>query len=129
MSDSRDPADLARTAADAIQQLNRITLSAKAYDTPGAVSEVADALAVLVERLPQALQQAEAGLAQLHDSNAIRLDNKPPAETSQKDIFDEVFTVTSALQQARERLEQARTELRRATGPLSHMGSVWPDED
>lgn len=60
----RTPAQIANTAAEEIRALNHRTLglNTKAYDNAPEVSGVVTALATLVERIPQALQQAEEGL-------------------------------------------------------------------
>lgn len=122
---NRKPSTIASAAAEEIRALNHASLDRKAFENPADVSDTANALLQLLERLPQALSQLEAGLLELSDNQRIRLDDKPPAETSRKDISDQVFAVVWALGQTRDRLGQAHTELREATGPLSHMGSPW----
>lgn len=125
---NRTPSQIANSAAEEIRALNHRTLNTTAYTQPGDVSDAANAVATLLERLPQALEQLEAGLTQLQDANAIRLDTKPLGDTSRQDIFNEVFTVTSALSEARRKLREAHAALRDATGPLSHMGGLWEDD-
>lgn len=127
MNLKRTPPAIASAAAEEIRALNHRTLDPKAFGQPGDVSDVVNALAVLLERLPQALQQADAGLQQLHDAQAIRLDDKPPGETSQNDITDRVHGIRYALQQAQHHLGEAHSQLRNAAGPLSHMGGLWED--
>jgi hypothetical protein len=127
---NREPHQMASAAAEEIRALNHRTLDAdKAFTYPGQVSDTANGIATLLERLPQALRQMEAGLEQLRDDNAIRLDDRPENETSQKDIHDQVFAVTQALSRTRELLGEAHTALRQATGPLSHMGGLWEDDE
>lgn len=125
---TRTPAEIASAAAEETRALNHRTLDPKAFTQPGDVSDVANAVATLVQRLPQTLQQLEAGLEALYDHDAIRLDDIREGYASQKDISDRVSAVRSALRDAREDLSQAYATLQRATGPLSHMGGRWEDE-
>jgi uncharacterized protein YicC (UPF0701 family) len=126
---NRTPAEIASAAAEEVRALNHRTLDPKAFTQPGDVSDVADAVATLVQRLPQTLQQLEAGLEALYDRDAIRLDDIREGYASQKDISNRVSAVRSALRQAREDLSQVHATLQRATSPLSHMGGQWEDED
>lgn len=125
----RTPGQIADAAAEELRSLNHRTLDAKAFTQPGDVSETVDALTRVVQYLPQALRQAQAALERLHEEERIRLDDKPPAETSRKDISDRVFGVTFALRNAREQLSMAEEHLRQARGPLSHMGAPWEDAE
>jgi hypothetical protein len=126
---SRTPAQIATAAAEELRAFNHRTLEAKAFEQPGDVSEAADALARVVQYLPQALRQLEAGLERLHEEQRIRLDDKSPAETSQKDIFDRVTAVVLALREARVDLSRLDDRMREVKGPLSHMGAPWEDVD
>lgn len=125
---TRPPSQIANAAAEEIRALNHRTLDDPAYEQPGDVSDTANGVATLLERLPQALDQLEAGLLVLHDANKIRLDTKPLGDTSRQDIAHEVFTVTSALSEARRALREAHRAMKEATGPLSHMGGLWEDD-
>lgn len=123
----RTPSQIANAAAEEIRALNHRTLSAKAYENAPEVSEVVTALATLIERMPQALQQAEAGLRALDDADQIRMDN---GHGSRQELSTAVSTVLSSLEYARDDLARACEQLRAAAGPLSHMGGPWPaDED
>jgi len=126
---NRTPAQIATAAAEELRAFNHRTLEAKAFEQPGDVSDAADALARIVQYLPQALRQVGAGLERLHEDQRIRLDDKLPAETSQQDIFDRVTAAVLALRAAREELSQVDDRLREARGPLSHMGAPWEDGD
>lgn len=128
MNLDRTPAAISFAAAEEIRALNHRTLDTKAFTQPGHVSDTAIALGSLIERLPQALEQLEAGLVQLQLANAIRLDTRPVAATSQQDVADEVFTVVSGLSEARRLLRAAHEAMREATGSLSHMGGLWPGD-
>ncbi|WP_045562764.1 hypothetical protein [Streptomyces sp. FxanaA7] len=126
---NRTPSEIASEAAEQVRALNHRTLDTKVFAQPGDVSDVANGITTLLERLPQTLEQLEAGLTQLHHDGRIRLDAKPLAETSQQDILHEVVTVTSALSEARRLLRQAHEAMREAAGPASHMGGLWEDAD
>lgn len=125
---NRPPAEMANAAAESIRELNHRTLDPKAFTQPGDVSDIANAIALLVQRLPQAIQQLEAGLAALHERGAIRLDDIPEGHASRKDVQDRVFEALFGLRESRDDLRRAHEYLTRATGPLSHMGGLWEDE-
>jgi hypothetical protein len=126
---NRTPSQIANAAADQVRQLNHRTLDPKAFTQPGDVSDVADSVATLLERLPEALAQMQAGLCALEEHDAIRLDDVPPGSVSARDVSDRVAIVQSALGDAREDLSRAHATLKRATGPLSHMGGPWEDDE
>ena len=124
----RTPPAIANTAAEEIRALNHRTLglNTKAYKNAPEISEVISALTTLIERMPQALQQAEAGLETLYDRNEIRL---AAADDGQKALADAVFTVTGSLEYARNRVGSVLQDLKSAAGPLSNMGGPWPDDE
>jgi hypothetical protein len=126
---NRTPAEIATAAAEELRALNHRTLDPKAFPQPGDVSDTADALARIVQYLPQALRQLDAGLEALHDEQRIRLDDVPANEVSAQEIQSRVFKVVSALREARVGLSQVDDEMRRAKGPLSHMGAPWGDDE
>lgn len=126
---NRTPSQIASAGAEEIRALNHRTLDTAVFEQPGDVSATADGVATVLERLPQALDQMEAGLLVLHDANRIRLDTKPLGATSRQDIAHEVFTVTSALAEARRAIREAHRAMKEATGPLSHMGGLWEDDE
>jgi len=99
----RTPPAIANAAAEELRALNHPTL---------------------IERMPQALQQAEAGLETLYDRNEIRL---AAADSSQKALAEAVSTVTVSLEYARNGLASVLRDLKSAAGPLSNMGGHWPD--
>ncbi|MFE0207031.1 hypothetical protein [Streptomyces sp. NPDC058985] len=122
----RTPPEIARSAAEEIRALNHVTINAKAYETAPAVSEVVSALVNLIERMPQALQQAGAGLEALHDRDQIRLAG---ADSTSRALAEAVANVTVSLDYARNDLESVLRELKAAAGPLDNMGGPWPDSD
>jgi len=123
----RTPPAIANAAAEELRALNHRTLGpTKAYKNAPEISEVVSALTTLIERMPQALQQAEAGLETLYDRNEIRL---AAADSSQKALAEAVSTVAVSLQYARNGLASVLRELKSAAGPLSNMGGHWPDDE
>jgi hypothetical protein len=122
----RTPSQIANNAAEEIRALNHRTLNPKAYENAPAVAEVVSALATLIERMPQALQQAEAGLEALYDRNEIRL---AAADNSPKALAEAVSAVTVSLEYARNDLDSVLRELKAAAGPLSNMGGPWPADE
>lgn len=126
---NRTPSEIATASAEELRQLNHRTLDPKAFPQPGDVSDTADAVARIVQYLPQALRQLEAGIEALHDEQRIRLDDVPADEVSSQEIQRRVFEVVSALREARVGLSRVDDELRRAKGLLGHMGAPWEDAE
>ncbi|MCX5000900.1 hypothetical protein [Streptomyces longwoodensis] len=126
---NRTPPQIADTASEEIRALNHLTLTniEQVYPQPATVSDTATALGLLLQRLPQTLDQLEAGLQLLDRSGKIRLDTKPLGATLDEDIAQEVASVSSALAETRRLLRRAATSMADATGPLSHMGGMWDD--
>lgn len=125
----RTPPAIGHAAAEEIRALNHRTLDPKAFTQPGDVSGVADALATLLERLPQAVAQMQAGLRELEQRDAIRLDDVAAGDSTARAVSDRVAAVQSALGDTREDLSRALATLKRAAGPLSHMGGLWEDDE
>lgn len=126
---NRKPSEIANAAAEEIRALNHRTLKTDAFPYPSDVSDTATALASLVQRLPQGLQQLEAGLQALDNDNRIRLADRDPREVSQNDIVHAVSTALFGLREAREALGRVEAHLRSATGVLGNLGAPWGDED
>jgi hypothetical protein len=118
----RSPSTIADAAAEEIRALNHRTLDSKPFTQLGDVSDTANAIATLVQRLPQTLGQVEAGLRALHEREAIRMDDGTAAGV-------QVANALSALYDARDYLRLAHSALQRATGPMSHMGGLWEDDE
>ena len=125
----RTPAQISNAAAEEIRTLNHRILDPKVFETPADVSDTTVGVAAVVQRLPQALQQLEAGLKALDDGQRIRLADRHPSEVSQQDLSDAVTTVLVGLQEARRALGQVEEHLRSATGVLGSLGAPWPEDD
>lgn len=120
----RRPAAIAHQLAEEARALNHRTLDPAVYGQPGDVSEVVYALRTVVERLPQALQQAAAGLRRLDGAGGIRMDDGTnPGVAAER--------VLSALQDATGALWTVQEALVEASGSLSYMGGhlVADEED
>lgn len=119
---NREPNVIGFSAAEEVRALNHATLDPAAFPFAGTVSDTANAIATLVQRLPQSCEQMSAGLRALEEQHAIRM-----ADGS--DVTEQVGTVLRALLNAQEALTAAHGALREATGPLSSMGGFFTDED
>ncbi|MFD7995476.1 hypothetical protein [Streptomyces mexicanus] len=126
---NRTPAQISRAMAEEARALNHRTLKADAFDNAPSVADTADGIAAVIQRLPQAIQQLEAGLQALADDNQIRLADRHPREVSAKDVHDAVFDVLWNLKEAREGLGRLNEHVRAATRRLSNMGGPWPEQD
>lgn len=124
----RTPSTIANAAAEEIRALNHRTLKADAFPFPADVSDTAKGIAAVVQRLPQTLQQIEAGLKALDDEDRIRLADRHPSEVSQADIVQAVSTALFGLSEARQALGAVEAHLRTATNVLGSLGAPWGDE-
>lgn len=129
MNLDRTPAQLASDAAEAIRALNHRTLKTDAFPNPADVSDTANGISAVIQRLPQALQQLEAGMRALDENDRIRLADRHPSEVSQFDIARAVSTVLVGLEEARQALGRVEDHLRDATGVLGNLGAPWPEAD
>lgn len=118
---NRTPSQIGNAAAEEIRALNHRTLDPKAFTQPGDVSDVANAIGTLMQRLPQTLQQMEAGLRELAERGAVRMDDGT-------DVEDRVEAALVWLAATREQVGLASSEFQKATSPLSHMGGLWEDD-
>jgi len=79
MTDSATPTTTARAAAEAIRELNHLTLNAPSMSAPE-ISSAVSALADLVDRLPQAFEQLAHHLEKQLQAGAVRMeDDRDPA--------------------------------------------------
>jgi hypothetical protein len=115
MDMERSPEELARSAAEELRLLNHASFKTSVFVQPADVAGVVDALAMLLDRLPQALDQAAAGLRHLADQDAIAY------VSDGSDVTDQVHQVTNALNTAKGMVQGARSALT-AAGPVSRMG-------
>ncbi|MEU1908402.1 hypothetical protein [Streptomyces hygroscopicus] len=111
----RTPATIAHEIAEQTRALNHRTLDPAVYGEPGDVSEVVYALRTVVERMPQALNQASAGLRRLAEAGGIRMDDGTNPGVAAERALSALRDATGALWTVQEALVEA-------SGPLSHMG-------
>lgn len=76
MTTDRTPAQLADDAAEAIRSANHATLTSprEGWEFPSDAYDVVGALLVMVQRLPQLLEQTGAHVQQLADEGHVRSD-------------------------------------------------------
>ena len=118
----RTPAQIADTAAEEVRALCHATHPFKAgWRQPADISDTAHNLALVVDRLPQALQQLSAGLQDLHDKGAVRDD-------SGTSVDERVAAARRDLEAVRQALQVLQEPMRRATAHLSHLGGYLDDD-
>ncbi|BFP50136.1 hypothetical protein KCMC57_65040 (plasmid) [Kitasatospora sp. CMC57] len=115
MSDYKTPYDAADAAAEAVRALNHLTIDGRWAESPSDVSDVAQALARLSQRLPQALQQVYRELDRLDRADAIRMDNGT-------DPGVEAGRALAALKRTRALAEQLQSSMLTVAQGLDHMG-------
>jgi hypothetical protein len=118
MNLNREPAAIARAAAEEIRTLNHRTLGQHAFDEPSAIYSTVNELKQAVWGMPQAIEQTWRELKAMRDEGAIRMDNGTEADEGAEEARQE-------LNEARQLLAQAGAALDRATSVLSHMGGQW----
>ncbi|WP_030390470.1 hypothetical protein [Streptomyces sp. NRRL S-241] len=118
----KTPGELATEAAEAIRALNHRTLDKASYENPAEVGAAAYALRMLVERLPQTLDQLRTGLLWFGAENTIRMDDGT-------DPRDAVAECSASLLVARQHLQGLLDELALVSARTSHMGGHWPDHE
>lgn len=120
---NRTPARIADAAAEEIRALNHRTLDPKAsLPTPPDVAGVAEGINALLQRLPQALEQAGRALEGMADRNEIRMDNgADPARAAAE--------AGAALLEVRDHLQAAGSAMQDAVNQLARMGGHWPDDE
>lgn len=126
---NRTPAEISRSMAEEARALNHRTLKADALENAPDVSTIADNIAAVIQRLPQALQQLEASLQAIHDDGRIRLADRPPHEVTDEITDEAVFTALAGLREARYALAGVEERLRSATRVLSNLGGPWPTSE
>lgn len=118
MNLNREPAAIARSAAEEIRALNHRTLGARAFEEPSEIYSTVGELKQAVWGIPQAIEQIWGELRAMRDADAIRIDNGT-------DVGGETEKARLELNEARQLLAQAGAALDRATSVLSHMGGQW----
>lgn len=111
-----DPAQAALDAAEAIRTFNHLTFKTGWAPNPGDVSDVANGLQWLAERLPQALTQLYTELDRLDQAGVIRMDDgTDPVEQAGRALI--------GIERARAVAQQLGSALAAVAGPVSHMGA------
>lgn len=118
----RDPSAIASAAAEEVRALNHRTLSPDVFRQPADVSDTASHLTTLSERLHQTLGQLCAGLEDLAEGEAIRMDDG-------SDVGEQTSCALRNLRYASQDLIAVRNSLKAASGVLSHMGGHFADEE
>lgn len=115
---NREPAAIARSAAEEIRTLNHRTLGRRSFEEPSEIYSTVNELKQAVWGMPQAIEQIWGELKAMRDGDVIRMDNST-------DVAEEVEQARQQLNEARQLLAQAASALDRATSVLSHMGGQW----
>ncbi|MFG3512175.1 hypothetical protein [Streptomyces bobili] len=120
MPKPKTPAQIAGAAAEEIRALNHVTLDPKSLRYPPHVSETAQALVQMIDRLPQALLQVSEAVRRHASQRLIRMDDgTDPAKAA-----DEVM---NNLADAIRDVGQLSTSLHFAASVLFHMGTERRD--
>jgi hypothetical protein len=109
------PAEAADTAAESVRALNHATLSGTGYEWPSDVGAVLNALTVLAQRLPQALDQAGRWLEREHNAGRVGHDHGDAL------TFDAVDQALTCLDDARTAADALAAALGLAAGHVSHL--------
>jgi hypothetical protein len=112
--EKRDVYDAAREAAEALRQFNHDSLNAKAMSAPE-ISSAVRAIADLVDRLPQALDQLARHLERQQAAGQVRMEDS-------RDAAAPVDQVVTALRRAAGLAAPAGHALRRAAGLAAPAG-------
>ena len=115
---NREPATIARNAAEEIRALNHRTLGTHAFEEPSQIYSTINEIKQTVWGMPQAIEQIWGELRTMRDADSIRMDNGT-------DVTEAAEEARQELNEARQLLAQAGQALDRATRVLSHMGGQW----
>lgn len=118
MNLNREPAAIARAAAEEIRTLNHRTLGRRSFEEPSEIYSTVNEIKQAVWGMPQAVEQIWGELKTMRDSEVIRMDND-------SDVAEEVEQARQQLNEARQLLAKAGVALDQATQTLSHMGGQW----
>lgn len=119
---NREPQEMARDASEEIRALNHRTINRGSYTYPGQVAVTAEGLRDMASRLPQALQQMRAGLAELEQAAQIRMENGSAPGPH-------VADVALRLEDAERAARSLQAALKEAHSTLFSMGMPWGDEE
>jgi hypothetical protein len=118
----REPQEMARGAAEEIRCLNHRTINRGSFTYPGQVAVTAEGLKEMASRLPQALQQMRAGLAELEQAEKIRMENDSAPGPH-------VADVNQCLEDAERAARSLQDALQGAHSTLFSMGMPWGDDE
>ncbi|WP_406122848.1 hypothetical protein OHQ89_12120 [Streptomyces canus] len=118
MNLNREPAAIAKAAAEEVRALNHRTLDVDAFEQPGDVYRTISALAQLVQGLPQAIEQTWKQLRAMEQAGSIRMDDLSDIDASMEEA-------RLALSEARRLIATGGGYLNQAAKPMSHMGGQW----
>lgn len=118
MNLNREPATIARGAAEEVRALNHRTIGGNAFEEPSDIYRTVSEVKQTVWGMPQAIEQIWGELKTMKDAGGIRMDNGT-------DVTEEAERARQELNEARRLLAQAASALDRATGTLAHMGGQW----
>ncbi len=104
-----DPAKIARTARDAVEQLNHATATP---DIPAPIiSATTQAVLSLLQHLPQTIEQLNWALAARQRSYEIRTDNGTDPAAAVREVDEAMRATVGALEAASSALQRAATPL------------------
>lgn len=121
------PAQRAAVAAEALRALIHATHApgdVDGFQEPADVAATLTELTILVERLPQALEQATRWLDQATRRGAVQHDAVSDPEMSGYEARVTVLEIQEAVGSASARLRQAAERLQAATDLASHLSGV-----
>ena len=113
--------DLAETAAHAVRELNHRTRGADAFTGPAQLYRLVGEIVLLVDGLPQLLNQLCRWLHTEHDADRVRSDNHPDPDPGPT-----VTQATARMTGAGDHARHLAHELARAQQHLAHLGSSRP---
>ena len=113
------PVDAANDAAEAVRTLIHLTFDPDAYVRPADVDAVLHGLLVAVQRLPQALTQAERWLDAAHVAGRVGHDQGD-------EVTETVHNVLGDLERAGREAREPALTLESAVGNSGHLTGVTP---
>lgn len=114
--DHRSPEVAARTVADALQALNRLTADPGVFTRPADVQNTAGGLVALLLGMPQAIDQLHAGLETLRQQQELYTYDA-------SDVDETVEQAKDDLLEAIEHTQKAQVALQGAVSRLASLGS------